>query len=111
MSGPKEEPLERTTMVRPRWEGLRFPQRTHACRVEEMRIGALLTDPDPSKATAEGVEEPRSRLGGVGVSLALVVASRHHAPSADVASEAVRAKARSERVIGCVAETVVGGDR
>ena len=41
----------------------------------------------------------------------MLVASRDHAPSAEVASEAVRVKAGPERVIGCVAETVVGGDR
>jgi len=57
------------------------------------------------------VEEARSRLGGAEVSLALVVASRHHAPSAEIASEVVRVKAGPERVIGCVAETVVGGNR
>lgn len=77
-----------------------------------MRIGAALsTDPDPAKAAAAAVEEARSRLGGAEVSLAVVVASRQHAPSAEDASEAVRVKAGAERVIGCVAETVVGGDR
>jgi small ligand-binding sensory domain FIST len=77
-----------------------------------MRIGAALsTDPDPTRATSAAVEEARSGLGGAEVSLALVVASRHHAPSAGVVSEAVRVEARPERVIGCVAETVVGGDR
>ena len=77
-----------------------------------MRIGAALsTDPDPAKATAAAVEKAQPPLGGADVSLALLVASRHHAPSAEVASEAVRVKARPERVIGCVAETVVGGDR
>ena len=77
-----------------------------------MRIGAALsTDPDPAKATEAAVEEARSRLGGAEVSLALVVASRHHAPSAEVVAEAVRVKAGPERVIGCVAETVVAGDR
>ncbi|HEX9236609.1 MAG TPA: FIST N-terminal domain-containing protein [Actinomycetota bacterium] len=77
-----------------------------------MRIGAALsTDPDPATAAAAAVEEARSRLGGADVSLALIVASRHHAPSAEAVSEAVRVKAEPERVIGCVAETVVGGDR
>src|SRR5437867_2726985 len=86
--------------------------KTTCVRVEEMRIGAALsTDPDPAKATAEAVEEARSRLGGADVSLALLVASRHHAPSAEVVSETVRVKAGPEPVIGCVAETVVGGDR
>src|SRR6266852_5171932 len=70
-----------------------------------MRIGAgLSTDPDPARAAAE---EARSRLGGADVSLALIVASRHHAPFANVVLDAVGA----ERVIGCVAETVVGGAR
>src|SRR5207247_10110142 len=86
--------------------------KTTGVRVEEMRIGAALsTDPDLAKATAAAVEEAQSRLGGAEVSLALVVASRHHAPSAEVVAEAVRVKAGPERVIGCVAETVVGGDR
>jgi small ligand-binding sensory domain FIST len=77
-----------------------------------MRIGsALSTDPDPAKATGTAVEAARSRLGGGEVSLALVVASRHHAPSAEVVSEAVRSDSGTDRVIGCVAETVVGGDR
>ena len=77
-----------------------------------MRIGAALsTDPDPAKATEAAVEEARSRLGGAEVSLALVVVSRDHAPSAEIASEVVRVKAGPERVIGCVAETVVGGNR
>jgi small ligand-binding sensory domain FIST len=95
-----------------RSEDLPFPQRTHPCRVEEMRIGAALsTDPDPAKAASAALEEARFRLGGAEVSLAVVVASRHHAPSAEVATEAVRVGTGPERVIGCVAETVVGGDR
>ena len=77
-----------------------------------MRIGAALsTDLDPAKAAAAAAEEAMSRLGGAGVSLALVVASWHHSPSADVVSEAVRLQAMPERVIGCVAKTVVGGGR
>ncbi len=76
-----------------------------------MRIGAALsTGPDPATAAAAAAEEARSRIGDAGVSLAVVVASRHHARFADVVSEAVRATAGPERVIGCVAETVVGGD-
>ena len=76
-----------------------------------MSIGAALsTDPDPANATAAAVKEARSRLGEAEVSLAVLVVSRHYAASADVASEAVRV-ARPQRVIGCVAETVVGGDR
>jgi small ligand-binding sensory domain FIST len=77
-----------------------------------MRIGAALsTDLDPAKATTEAVEEARVRLGETGVSLAVLVISRDHAPFAEVASEALRVEVGPERVIGCVAETVVGGDR
>jgi small ligand-binding sensory domain FIST len=77
-----------------------------------MRIGAALsTDPDPAKATREAAEEACVRLGKAEVSLALLVTSRDHAASAEVASEALRVEAAPERVIGCVAETVVGGDR
>jgi small ligand-binding sensory domain FIST len=77
-----------------------------------MRIGAALsTEPDPGTATAQAVEEARSRLGEADVSLALLVTSRHHASSVEIASEVVRARADPERVIGCVAETVVAGNR
>jgi len=77
-----------------------------------MRIGAALsTDLDPAKATTEAVEEARVRLGETEVSLAVLVTSRDHAAFAELASEALRAEVGPERVIGCVAETVVGGDR
>lgn len=77
-----------------------------------MRIGAALsTDPDPGKATAAAVEEARWGLDGAEASLAVVVASRQHAPSADLVSDVVRAEGGAGRVIGCVAEAVVGGDR
>jgi small ligand-binding sensory domain FIST len=77
-----------------------------------MRIGAALsTDPDPATAAEAAVQGARSQIGGAEVTLAVVVVSRQHAPSAEVALEAVRIKAGPERVIGCVAETVVGGDR
>src|SRR6266540_759112 len=77
-----------------------------------MRIGAALsTDLDPTKATREAVEEARVQLGETDVSLALLVISRDHAPFAEVASEALRVEVGPTRVIGCVAETVVGGDR
>ena len=77
-----------------------------------MRIGAALsTDPDPAKAGAEAAGVAGSRLDGADASLALLVASRHHAPSAALVLDAVRRAAGPERVMGCVAETVVGGDR
>jgi small ligand-binding sensory domain FIST len=77
-----------------------------------VRIGAALsTDPDPATATSEAVERARSRLGRADASLAVLVTSRHHGPSANVASALVRERAGAEHVIGCVAETVVGGNR
>jgi small ligand-binding sensory domain FIST len=77
-----------------------------------MRIGAALsTDPDPAKAGAEAAVAAGSRLDGADASLAFLVASRHHAPSAASVLDAVRREVDPERVIGCVAETVVGGDR
>ena len=77
-----------------------------------MRIcAALSTDPDPAKAGAEAAGVAGSRLDGADASLALLVASRHHAPSAALVLDAVRRVARPERVMGCVAETVVSGDR
>jgi small ligand-binding sensory domain FIST len=77
-----------------------------------MRIGAALsTDPDPATAGAEAAVAAGSRLDGADASLALLVASRHHAPSAASVIDAVCRAAGPERVIGCVAETVVGGDR
>ena len=77
-----------------------------------MRIGAALsTDLDPAKATREAVEEARVPLGETEISLAVLVTSKDHAPFAEVASEALRAEVGPGRVIGCVAETVVGGAR
>src|SRR5919106_1460290 len=77
-----------------------------------MRIGAALsTDPDPATAGAEAAGVAGSYLDGADASLALLVASRHHAPSAASVLDAVRRTAGPERIIGCVAETVVGGDR
>jgi small ligand-binding sensory domain FIST len=77
-----------------------------------MRIGAgLSTAPDPARAAGSAAEEARGGLEGAEASLALVVASRDHAPSAEEVLETVRACAGVQRVIGCVAETVVGGGR
>src|ERR671919_469835 len=77
-----------------------------------MRIGAALsTDPDPATAGAEAAGVAGSHLDGADASLALLVASRHHASSAVAVLDAVRRTAGPERIIGCVAETVVGGDR
>ena len=77
-----------------------------------MRIGtALSTDGDPTTAASGAAAEAGARLGGAEASLALVVASQDHAPWAGSVLEAVRRTARPERVVGCVAEMVVEGDR
>jgi small ligand-binding sensory domain FIST len=77
-----------------------------------MRIGtALSTDGDPATAGAGAAAEAGARLGGADASLAVVVASQDHGPWAGAVLDAVRRTARPERVVGCVAESVVGGDR
>jgi small ligand-binding sensory domain FIST len=77
-----------------------------------MRIGAgLSTDPDTANATVEAAEEARVLLGDAEVSFAVLITSRNHAASAELASNALRVQVQPEHVIGCVAETVVGGDR
>jgi small ligand-binding sensory domain FIST len=77
-----------------------------------MRIGAgLSTDPDPAKAAGQAAREALIGLDEDEVSLAVLSVSRDHAFSTEIASETLRAEAGPERVIGCVAETVVGGDR
>ena len=77
-----------------------------------MRIGAALsTDPDPANATAEAAQKAGVLLGEAEVSFAVLVTSRDHAASAEAASKALRVEVQPERVIGCVAETVVGGNR
>src|SRR5918999_4300922 len=77
-----------------------------------MKIGAALsTDGDPATAGAGAAAEAGAHLGGADASLALVVASQELAPWAGSVLDAVRRTARPERVVGCVAESVVGGDR
>ncbi len=77
-----------------------------------MRIGASLsTLSDPSEAATEAASAALDRLDGEAPALAVLVASRHHAPAADSVLEATRTTAGAERVIGCVAESVVGGGR
>jgi small ligand-binding sensory domain FIST len=77
-----------------------------------MRIGtALSTDGDPATAGAGAAAEAGARLGGADASLAVVVASQDHGPWAGAVLDAVRRTAQPERVVGCVADSVVGGDR
>lgn len=51
------------------------------------------------------------QLEGEDASLAVLVASRDHAASAETVLARIREVAGSARVMGCVAEVVVGGDR
>ena len=77
-----------------------------------MKIGAALsTLSDPSEAATEAASAARDRLAGEAAALAVLVASRHHAPAADAVLEATRTAAGAECVIACVAESVVGGAR
>jgi small ligand-binding sensory domain FIST len=76
-----------------------------------MRFGAALSEaPAPARAGAEAAREAVARLGAA-PSLAVVFASPHHAEGAAELLAAVREAAGVERVIGCVAEAVVGGPR
>jgi len=98
--------------VQPSPQAVAVRAKPSAYRVGKVRIGAALsTPPDPSEAGAEAAEKARGALEGTEASLAVLVASRHHAPAADTVLESARGAARSARIIGCVAETVVGGDR
>lgn len=77
-----------------------------------MKIGAgLSTDPQPERAAAEAAGVARSSLGGEDPSVAVLVVSRQHAPAADAILKVVLDEAPADRVIGCVAEAVVGGGR
>src|SRR5918995_1233360 len=76
-----------------------------------MRIGAgLSTDPDPTAATAEAAHRAWAGLGDIEPSLAVLVASRYHGPAAESVAQGLHVEARPQHVVGCVAETVVGGD-
>ncbi|HSJ49881.1 MAG TPA: FIST N-terminal domain-containing protein [Actinomycetota bacterium] len=77
-----------------------------------MKAGAGLSfAPDARGAVAEAVGEARTGLGDADPTFAILSASRHHVLSAEVVSEALRVEGGPERVLGCVAETVVAGDR
>jgi small ligand-binding sensory domain FIST len=77
-----------------------------------MRIGAALSTLfDPAQAAIEAASTALDRLEGEGASLAVLVASREHAVAAETILEVTRKVAGAERVIGCVAEVVVGGAR
>lgn len=77
-----------------------------------MRVGAALSIlTDPAQAAIEAASLALDRLKGAGPSLAVLVASREHAAAAETILQTTRKVAGAERVIGCVAEVVVGGAR
>jgi small ligand-binding sensory domain FIST len=77
-----------------------------------MRIGAgLSTNSDPVTAGADAARMASSSMDGDRASLAVLVASREHGSAAASVLDAVRRTASPERVVGCLAETVVAGDR
>lgn len=77
-----------------------------------MKVGASLsTGADSPRAAKEAAVEARRALGEETPSLAVLFVSPHHAGAADVVLGAVREAAGGARVIGCVGEAVVGGDR
>ncbi len=77
-----------------------------------MNIGAGLSlDPDPAAAAAAAAGEAGLPLPPPPTSFAMVVVSRAHGHAAHAVLKQVRDVARPERLIGCVAETVVGGGR
>lgn len=77
-----------------------------------MRTAASLsTDPDGRRAAEFAATEARDELAGEEPALALVFASPHHAPVAESVVDVVRRVTDSAPLIGCVAESVVGGAR
>jgi small ligand-binding sensory domain FIST len=77
-----------------------------------LRFGAALsTALDPAEAAGTVAAAALERLDGADPSIAVLVASRAHARSAETILDVAREEARAEHVIGCVAEVVVGGHR
>jgi small ligand-binding sensory domain FIST len=75
-----------------------------------MGVGLSL-EPDSARAAAEAATQACAEIGEGTPSLAAVFASSHHAARADEVIEAVNKAAGPERLLGCVAEAVVGGAR
>ncbi|MBI4261092.1 MAG: FIST C-terminal domain-containing protein [Actinobacteria bacterium] len=77
-----------------------------------MKAGASLsTGTAAREAAVEAGMAARDALGGEPASLAVVFASPHHADRAAEVVEGVREAASPGRLIGCVGESVLGGDR
>ncbi|MDP9341784.1 MAG: FIST C-terminal domain-containing protein [Actinomycetota bacterium] len=77
-----------------------------------MKAGAaLVLELDPRSAGARAATEAREQLGGSAPSLAVLFASPHFLGTAEALLEAVRDELGPVPLIGCVAESVVGGSR
>src|SRR2546423_7883649 len=75
-----------------------------------MKIGAgLSTNGDSGHAAAEAAQEAQRQLDGGEASLAVVFVTPHHAPEVGAVIDAVNGAAAPAHLIGCVAESVVGG--
>jgi small ligand-binding sensory domain FIST len=71
----------------------------------------VLTTTDPLEAGRQAVREARSSLGASPPSLAVLFASPHFLESADALVTAVGEDVGPVPLIGCVAESVIGGTR
>ena len=75
-----------------------------------MKVGAALsTAPEARAAAIEAAQGARKDIGDQAPSLAVVFASPHFSPKADVLLDAVHEAAGPRALIGCVAESVLGG--
>src|SRR2546427_11228796 len=76
------------------------------------RIGAALaTDRSTATAARSATEQALHALDGRSPRLAVVFASPHHASAAGEVVDVVNDVASPEHLVGCVAESVVGGAR
>jgi small ligand-binding sensory domain FIST len=77
-----------------------------------MRAGAaLVQELDPRSAGARAAAQARTALDGSPLSLAVLFASPHFLGTAEPLLEAIRDELGPVPLIGCVAESVVGGGR
>ncbi|NUQ68095.1 MAG: FIST C-terminal domain-containing protein [Phycisphaerales bacterium] len=76
----------------------------------QMRVGAgLSADPDVSLATANACTQAQASLGGERPSLVVVFYSLHHRDQGHRIASVIRRMLNPVHVIGCSAESVVGG--
>ncbi|MHB1423472.1 MAG: FIST signal transduction protein [Gemmataceae bacterium] len=76
-----------------------------------MPFAAALSTAEPTlRAVEEVCDQTRSHLAGE-ADLAVMFFSTHHARAADVLARTVQQRLSPRCLLGCVAETVIGGDR